>query len=206
MRVILRIAKVTTVLSFLVLLLCTYIVRGQALDLNRMRLSADAARAAEDLATFEATYDDRVAAYEMAQEHYRRQVERFRADYDAWLASAQERGMMAPSPLPPRAPQSPEATRRLAEISAEYRAARYTYIEALGGVNGLAALAALVLTTSLLTLVLGDTNPGRWMYLALLGLAFVFMIGPALHSVLTGVMSAMRPPAYESMMYNPYGY
>ena len=50
------------------------------------------------------------------------------------------------------------------------------------------------LVVSLVHLLMFDTNGQRWHYLVALVISLVFLIGSALHSIITGIISFLKEP------------
>ncbi|MGP1309976.1 MAG: hypothetical protein ACTS27_07255 [Phycisphaerales bacterium] len=199
----LKAAKTIALACFLVLLACTYLLRTQVLHLNEIRLSADQARAEAGLTAFLEGYDARKRAYDAERAIYERDMALFTEDMDAYLQEQADRRMSGRflAPQPPREPQAPEVTRELARINAEFRDARHSYFVFAGRLNILASIAGLGLVGSLVYLLMNDPTTSKWVYLGVLSLAFVFLIGPSFHTVLSSIVSALRPPPYESLGY-----
>jgi hypothetical protein len=61
--------------------------------------------------------------------------------------------------------------------------------------NWIACAAALALAGGLLYLLLFDVNGNRWFYVIALSISFVFLIGPAFHSILTSIIGFLAPPS-----------
>lgn len=195
----LKVPKTIALACFLVLVACTYTVRSRVVTLNEMRLSADQTRAEAGLEAFLAGSEARRAAYEAQRTAYERDMEWFTRDYEGFM-DAQREQMMAPrAPRPPLPPLSPDAARTLAEANASFRAARREYFAFAFYVNIASGLAALGLVGSLVYLAMNDPAGGRWVYLGVLSVAFVFLIGPSFHTVLSSIVSAMNAPHYEGL-------
>ncbi len=209
------IAKYLAIFCFLVLLSLTYGNRAGVVRLNEIRSSGDAALSAYDLAHSDEIYDQKTEAYNVAIEFYdlqldfyRRKMEEFRSDPDAFMASNQG-SYNRPYPSPPYKPSKPldlEVQRQLQDISLEFRQERHRYFSRLAQYNMISATAAILLGLSLLYLTMFDDSKGRLFYVAILVVALVFFIGPAFHSVLTGIVGGMRPPYSGVNSYRPYGY
>lgn len=208
----LTVAKYFAILCFLVLLSLTYANRAGVVTLNAIRSSGDATLAAHDLERSDELYADRVEAYEVAVEFYdlqlefyRRKMEEFREDPESFIASNQN-SYRNPYPRPPYKPTKPlelEVQKQLLDISLQFRQERHEYFTRLAGYNLIAASTAILLCLSLLYLTMFDDSKGRIFYIALLIVALVFFIGPAFHTIMTGIVGGMRPPVTGM---SPYGY
>ncbi len=60
--------------------------------------------------------------------------------------------------------------------------------------NWVAWIAATALVGGLLYLIMFDPAGGRIIYFALLVMSFVFMIGPAFHSIISAIVGFLEPP------------
>lgn len=199
--------KVLTAVCIAILMLLTYVNRAKVLELTRLRASAEDVVAKQDIADFVESYESRQANYEMAMEDYQRSMEQYRTDYEAYAASFAQRGGRPMPPRMPVKPQPPEVTRRLAEINVDFRHKRFAYYRDLERTVGVAGLAATVLTLCLLALLFMETGSARWAYAALLALCFTFLIGPALYTMLAGIVGVTRAPTVPGMYErHPYGY
>ncbi len=61
--------------------------------------------------------------------------------------------------------------------------------------NLVAGLSSTATVGGLVSLLLFDRRGSRWVYLALLSVSFVFLIGPAFHSLLTGMIGFLDAPS-----------
>jgi hypothetical protein len=86
-------------------------------------------------------------------------------------------------------------TEQLVAIDAAFRKHQHEYFDKAARMNWVACGAALALAGGLLYLLMFDTDGKRVFYLAILALAFIFMIGPALHLIPTWVVHMMGPPS-----------
>jgi hypothetical protein len=205
-------ARATSILGFLVLVTCTYGLRSEVLQLNRIRFSGEEARAAQELQRYRDSYPDRVAAHELAlqqhelqkghfqqqMEHYERLVELSRTDFDEYVRAAKDGALQLP-PLPrlPRMPSPPEpvdARDRLAEIRADFATQRYHYFDMTSRMNWVACAGAVALVGGLLFLLMFDVNGARLFYLIILVLSFIFLIGPSFHTILSGIVGFLEAP------------
>jgi hypothetical protein len=76
-------AKVLSILGFLVLLTSTYYLRSEVLKLNRIGFSADQARAEYELAQLKENYPYEQERYKIAQDNYERDLEELDRRYEA---------------------------------------------------------------------------------------------------------------------------
>lgn len=208
----LTVAKLLSILGFLVLLVCTYGLRSEVLKLNRIRFSADEAVAAEEAQRHKDSYPDRLATYELDLQqhellkahheremaHYERLVELSKTDVEEYARLAAEGGLQFP-PLPrvprmPGPPEEPGLRDRLVQINADFAAQRFHYFDMTSKMNWVACAGALMLVGGLLYLLLFDPDGGRLFYLLVLVLSFVFLIGPAFHSILSGIVGFLEVP------------
>ncbi len=199
--------KVVVVFCITILMLLTYVNRARVLELTRLRASAEDITAQQDILDFVESYEMRKANYEVAMEDYHKSMEQFRSDYPAYAESFQQRAGRHMAPRMPAKPQAPEVTRRLAEINTTFRQKRHAYYKELEGTVGVAGLAATVLTLCLISLLFMETGSARWAYAALLALCFTFLIGPALYSMLAGIVGLTPAPVVPGVYDRyPYGY
>ncbi|MCB9760046.1 MAG: hypothetical protein H6739_09455 [Alphaproteobacteria bacterium] len=198
---ILILARLVAMAGLLTLLMSSYVLRSEVIDLSAMHLDADAAKARNDLDRHQESYADRVAEFAMEQEdytirlqHYRDMLELYRTDYDAYVQRLDDAFRPPSPPTRPLPPQSPALKAELYEINTRFRERRAQYFHRLAVLNGVAAGASLATVGGLVFLLLFDERGRWWIYLALLSLSFVFLIGPAFHAMLTGLMGALRAP------------
>lgn len=197
----LAIAKIMALLGFLALLVCTYYLRSEVLALNHIRFSADEVRAANELKQRRESYPDRIKQhdaimkhYELQRKHYREMLDLYQNDYDEYVKRIEDKFQLPHLPHAPRKPISPEVSEKLHEINADFRARKNQYFATSSRLNWLACTAALMLVGGLLYLLLFDTNDQRWHYLVALVISFVFLIGPAFHSIMTGIIGFLEEP------------
>src|SRR5690349_17887556 len=102
-------AKRIVLLGFLVLLSSSYYLRTEVLELNRIRFSADEARADFELKRLQETYPERIERhqidlknYELQIEHYRRLSELYRKDLVKYLEMVKDQGQPQPPQFPNR--------------------------------------------------------------------------------------------------------
>lgn len=199
--------KIMTAVCIAILMMLTYANRAKVLELTRLRAAAEDIAAQQDIADFVESFESRKANYEMALEDYQQSMELYRTDYQAYTQSFMERGGRPMPPRMPVKPQPPEVTQRLAEINTTFRQQRHQYFKELEGTVGLAGLAATILTLCLITLLFMETGSARWAYAALLALCFTFLIGPAMYTMLAGIVGVTRAPVVPGLYdYYRYGY
>ena len=196
-----RLAKAATLLGFLTLVFSTYFIRSEVLALSDLRFSADEVKAAYDRQRAEETYPQRQAEYaaalkqhELRTAHYEEMLEMYRTDYDAYVQRLEDKYRPPSPPRAPSPPTPPEVTEKLTAISASFRTRKAAYFANARTLNWVACGAALALVGGLVTLMLNEDGPSRWHYLAALVVSFVFLIGPAFHSILSGVIGGMHGP------------
>ena len=197
------VAKVSTLLGFLVLLSSSYYLRTEVLALNRIRFSADEARADYELKRLQETYPERAERHQvelknhaLQLEHYEKLSELYRKDLVKYLEMTKDQPQPQPPQVPvrPQPPEPPEVREELSQINLAFRARRYHYFVTTGRLNYVAWAAALALTGGLLYLLLFDRAGPRLAYLAVLLLSFVFLIGPSFHSILSAVVGFLEAP------------
>lgn len=197
-------AKVSVLLGFLVLLSSSYYLRTELLALNRIRFSADEARADFELKRLKETYPERmeryqveVKNYELQMEHYEKMSKLYQDDLVKYLEMTKEQDQQPQPPqmpIRPQPPDPPDVREKLSQINLEFRNRRYHYFVVVSGLNVVAWLAALALTGGLLFLLLFDRAGPRLAYLAVLLLSFVFLIGPSFHSILSAIAGFLEAP------------
>ncbi|MCB9796397.1 MAG: hypothetical protein H6741_27185 [Alphaproteobacteria bacterium] len=201
MERLLNLARLSSLLGILTLLVSSYVLRSEVITLSAMHLDADAVRARGNLDAHEESYADRVAVFEMQQAHYEVQLQHYRdmlalyeSDYDAYVLRLEDAFVPPPMPERPTPPRSPSVEAELYEINTAFRERRAEYFHRLAGLNVVAAGAALATVGGLVFLLLFDDRGRWWIYLALLSVSFVFLIGPAFHAMLTGLIGALHAP------------
>jgi len=194
-------AKLASLLGFLSLVVCTYYLRSEVLALSHIKFSADEVRASNDLKRLRESYPDRVKQheaamkhYELETEHYRKMLELYETDYEEYVKRIDDEYRVPALPHAPTKPDSPEVAERLYEINAEFRTRKNQYFGTTSRLNWAACVAALMLVGGLVSLLMFDTNGQRWHYLAALLISFVFLIGPAFHSIITGIIGFLEEP------------
>ena len=194
-------AKLMVLLGFLFLIVSTYYLRSEVLALSHIKFSADAFRSANELEQLRESYPDRVKQYEaevkdyeIKQKHYRKMLEIYQNHYDEYVKRNKEEYGTPRPPDAPEKPQTPEVAEKIFEINANFRARKHQYFEVSRILVWLACIAALMLVGGLVYLLLFDDQGQRWHYLAALVISFVFLIGPAFHSIMTGIIGFLREP------------
>ena len=89
---------------------------------------------------------------------------------------------------------SPELSDKLGQINADFRAQQYHYFDSTSRLNWVCCASALILVGGLLFLIMFETGNQRMLYLAVLILSFVFMIGPAFHSIMSAIVGFLQAP------------
>jgi len=196
-----RIAKYVSLIAFLVLLYTTYFLRSEVLDLSRIRFSAENVRSDERIEEMKTTHPLRLeehkaamSNYDVQMKHYKKMLRLYREDYDAYVKRLKDHYAPPALPTKPRMPRSPEVSEKLARIDVAFRRRQFAYFDRAVRLNWVACIAALALVGGLLYLLMFDTEGKRIFYIVILVLSFVFMIGPSFHSILSLIMSLMRPP------------
>jgi len=194
-------AKVASIVGFLTLIVSTYFLRSEVLALSHIRFTADEVRAAQQLKQAEESFPDRVEQYaaalkqyELEQQHYREMLTLYNEDYDAYVQRIEDKYEPPRLPRAPSKPDPPEVSRQLYQINTDFRIRKNAYFEKASRLNWVACGAALLLVGGLTWLLMFDTTSPRWHYLAALVISFVFLIGPAFHSILTGVIGFLEDP------------
>jgi hypothetical protein len=194
-------AKLLALLGFLALITCTYYLRSEVLALSHIRFSADEVRDAESMKQRRESYPDRMKQheaalkqYELQQEHYRQMLDLYENNYDEYVKRIEDKYELPQPPYAPTKPNSPEVAEKLYDINAQFRARKSQYFATSSRLNWLACAAALMLVGGLLYLLMFDTNGQRWHYLVALVISFVFLIGPAFHSIMTGIIGFLKEP------------
>ncbi len=198
------ITKPMAIVSFLILLFCSYFLRSEVLALSKIRFSAENARAEERSRRLKENHPIRVAEYAAQLKHYQTQLahyeqmlELFQTDYEEYVRRQEDQYVPPRLPQKPRKPRSLEESDALVEINAKFRDRQHQYYETTSVLNWLACLAALALVGSLLHLLLYDLEGKRLFYLVILVLSFVFMIGPSFHSILSALVGFIRAPPLQ---------
>ena len=195
------VAKIMALLGFLALVTCTYYLRSEVLALSHIKFSADEVRAANELKQLRESYPDRVKQheaaikhYELQTEHYRKMLDMYQNDYDEYVKRIDDRYNPPPLPFAPTKPDPPDVAEKLHEINTDFRTRKNQYFATSSRLNWLACIAALMLVGGLVYLLMFDANGHRWHYLVALVISFVFLIGPAFHSILTGIIGFLEEP------------
>jgi hypothetical protein len=194
-------AKTIAVVGFLALLCTTYYLRHEVLVLSEIGFSADEARANYDVNQNRQDYPEalerhKVALknYELQKEHYEEMLKLYQSDYNSYVKRLKDEYRPPQVPASPQPPRPPEYTQKLVEIDAAFRSQKHHYFEVTGSLNWIAMAAALALVGGLLYLIMFDTANGRLMYVLTLVLSFVFLIGPAFHSILSAIVGFLKAP------------
>ena len=195
------VAKVMALFGFLALVTCSYYLRSEVLALSHIKFSADEVRAANDLKQIRESYPDRVKQheaaikhYELQTEHYRKMLDMYRNDYDEYVKRIKAKYDPPPLPDAPVKPDPPDVAEKLHKINSDFRTRKNQYFATSSRLNWLACGAALMLVGGLVYLLMFDANGQRWHYLVALVISFVFLIGPAFHSIMTGIMGFLKEP------------
>jgi len=197
----LLVAKASALLGFLVLVTCSYYLRSEVLALSHIKFSADELRAANQLKDRRESYPDRVKQhesalkqYELELKHYQEMRDLFENDYDEYVKRIKDKFQPPHPPGKPNKPDPPEVADQFYEINAEFRARKNRYFRTTSQLNWVACLAALMVVGGLLYLLMFDANGQRWHYLVALVISFVFLIGPAFHSIISGIIGFLKEP------------
>lgn len=194
-------AKIMALSGFLVLMVVTYWLRSEVLGLTRLRFSADQKRTELEAKQQRDSYADRQRQYEVALKNHETQLKHYERMMEVYENDLTEYSKLVENPLsPPQLPSRPSPPRppeiedQFHSIQAEFVARRYRFFVISEYGNWVACAAALSLIGGLLYLLLFDVNSHRLYYFMLLGLSFVFLIGPSLQSFLSGIIGIMSPP------------
>ena len=197
----LNVIKGITIVAFVVTLYGTYHIRSEVLQLNRIRSSFNNVRAEECIRENRESYPSRLEEYqvqmrnyELEREHYDEMLKLFRTDYDAYVKRLKDKYEPPQLPAKPHKPEEPELADRLARIQADFRVQQFNYFDRSILLNRVSCVSALVLVAGLLALTLFETGLSRIVPLVLLGLSFVFMIGPSFHSIMSAIVGFLRAP------------
>ena len=193
--------KYVAIAAFAVTLFTTYYLRSEVLKLSTIRFSAEHLKAEEGLRERKESYPERKAAYEaqlkhydIQQEHYRDMLTLYRTDYSEYVKRVKDSYVPPPLPQKPQKPQSPELSDELANINAEFKTQQYQYFDSTSRLNWVCCVSALLLVASLLFLIMFEAGGQRILYLVVLILSFIFMIGPAFHSIISAIVGFMEAP------------
>ncbi len=196
-----NLAKFFSLLGFLVLLCSTYYLRNEVLALNHIRFSADEERARHQLKQIEESYPRRLEQhkvalenYKLQQAHYEKMMELYRTDRDEYVRLLKANFQPPQLPTEPDKPTPPDLSKKLYEINTQFRARKNQYFATAAVLNWISCAAALALAGGLLYLLLFDVNANRWFYVIALSISFIFLIGPAFHSILTSIIGFLEPP------------
>lgn len=196
-------AKVVAIAGFLVLVTATYYIRSEVLALNAIRFSADDLRAKRRQKEWEESYPERVAQheaqmkdYEVRMKVYRGLLKLYEEDYDMYVARTMPETRAPELPRKPHEPEPPKKRNELMEISVEFTQQKYRYFAAMRYLNWVAWLGAVLFVGGILYLLMFDKDGKKLFYFLALVLAFVFMIGPSFHTILSALVGYLRPPSY----------
>ena len=170
--------------------------------MNRIRFSADEAKADYEMKQLASSYPDRVHEHEVAQKnyelqlaHYREMLKLYQTNYEEYVRRLADKFAPPAMPSKPSPPVPPSVTEELAKINKAFRTRKLHYFEVTAVFNWLAFAAAAVLTGSLLYLLLFDLAGPKLIYLATLLLSFVFLIGPSFHSIMSAIVGFLEAPS-----------
>lgn len=201
MNRVMNVVKGITIVAFMVTLYGTYHIRSEVLQLNRIRSSYENVRAEQGMRENRESYPSRIEEYEvqkknydLEKEHYGEMLKLYRTDYDAYVARVKDRYRPPQLPVKPNKPEAPELGDRLAQIHADFRSQQFSYFDQSIRLNWVCCVSSLVLVGGLLALTFFETGLARIVPLTVLGLSFVFMIGPSFHSIMSAIVGFLRPP------------
>lgn len=197
------VAKAAAIVGFLLLLTATYYIRSEVLALNAIRFSADNLRAENQLKRLKDSHAERLAEYEaqlksydIHLKHYLDMLNLYLTDYDAYVRRKRAGGRPPTLPTRPRRPESPEVKEDLMRINASFIAQKQHYFASMSYFNWIAWLGAVLFAGGILYLLMFDTNGKKLFYFLALVLAFVFMIGPSFHSIMSAIVGFLRAPGF----------
>jgi hypothetical protein len=197
----LGLAKVVSMAGFLVLLCTTYYLRSEVLTLSKIRFSADQTRSEYELKQLKDDYPHEKERYAVAQQnyklqraHYEEMLKLYQTDYDTYVKRLKDEYRPPQLPDKPQPPRPPEYQQKLAQIDTQFRAQKHHYFQATAALNWVALAAAICLVGGLLYLIMFDVVGGRLIYFVTLLLSFVFMIGPAFHSIISAIVGFLEAP------------
>jgi len=193
--------KYVAIAAFAVTLFTTYYLRSEVLKLSTIRFSAEHLKAEEGLRERKESYPERKDAYQsqlkqydIEMQHYRDMLVLYRTNYSEYVKRVKDEYRPPNLPQKPEKPQSPELSDELANINAEFRTQQYQYFDSTSRLNWVCCVSALLLVASLLFLIMFEAGGQRIPYLVVLILSFVFMIGPAFHSIISAIVGFMEAP------------
>lgn len=199
---VLAVVKAVTIVAFMITLCATYYLRSEVLKLNTIRFSSENIQAEENLREMKESYPVRVTEhevqtrnYELQMEHYRAMLELYRTNYDEYVRRLKDNYQPPQLPQKPQKPKSPELSDQLGKINADFRAQQYHYFATTSRLNWVCCASALILVGGLLFLIMFETGSQRMLYLAVLLLSFIFMIGPAFHSIMSAIVGFLKAPS-----------
>ena len=201
MSKVLTVVKGVTIAAFMITLCATYYLRSEVLKLNTIRFSSEYVRAEENLREMKESYPVRVAEYEvqtknyeLQMEHYQEMLDLYRSNYAEYVKRLKDNYQPPRLPQKPQKAKSPELSDKLGQINADFRAQQYHYFDSTSRLNWVCCASALILVGGLLFLIMFETGNQRMLYLAVLILSFVFMIGPAFHSIMSAIVGFLQAP------------
>ena len=196
-----NLAKLVAIAGFLALLSTTYYLRGEVLALNQIRFSADDTRAKYELERAAKSYPEQVARhavelknYEIQIDYYDEMMKLYREDYEGYVKRIKDEYRPPQLPNRPEPPTPPAFRREFERINAAFRSRKYQYFRVVGVLNWIAWGAAIALVGGVLYLLMFDVDGQRWFYVVVLVLSFVFLIGPAFHSILSAIVGFLAAP------------
>ncbi len=194
-------AKYAAIAAFVVTLFSTYYLRSEVLNLSKIRFSAGQLKAEEEQRERKRSYPERSAEHqaqmkhhEIQQKHYRTMLDLYYNNYSEYVKRLHDNYSPPSLPQKPQKPQSPELSDELADINLEFKTQQYHYFDATSRLNWVCCASALLLVASLLFLIMFETGGQRILYLVVLILSFVFMIGPAFHSIMSAIVGFLEAP------------
>ena len=202
MKSLVVVAKLGAIAGFLLLVFGTYTLRSKVLVLSEIRFSADNVRVENDLRQLEESFPNRLEEhavsmqqYELRVEHYEEMLDLYKNDYDEYVKRIEDKYTVPQIPIAPNKPRSPEISKQLYEINADFRKEKHQYFAQAIWLNRIATGAAMTLVGCLIFLMMFDTDSPRWHYLVAVVISFVFLIGPSFHSIMTGLIGVLEAPS-----------
>lgn len=195
-------AKTCALVGFLTLIVISYWLRSEALGLSRIHFSADEKKMEFEGERTKASFPERQKQYEVSLKnhdlevkHYEKLMEVYQRDLEAYAELT--KNQLHPPLLPqhPDPPRSPEVEDQFRSIQAQFVQRKYRFFVISEYGNWGACLGALLLAGGLMYLLMFDVNSNRLYYFLALVFSFVFLIGPALQSVITTFIGLMHGPS-----------
>ena len=195
-----EIAKLAALIGFLALVMATYYVRSDVLSIVQVQFQAEEERVAAEYSRMqqsrpnrELRYAAEVKHFEIEADHYRKMVELFATNYEEYVKKIEDKFQPPVLPREPILPDPPEVAERINAAHSAFVSRKNQYFKTAILSTWVSAVAASLLVGGLLYLLLFDVqNSQRWHYLAVLTLSFTFLIGPALPSILSGLVGVLR--------------